>query len=283
MMAAVFVNGCFTPTLSDLSQLPQGASLRATDNGVLLTVADHCEITQPIKFVYITENNVATVEMQHVIEMGKQSKLTLIDEYQGQTDKTAYAAKMRITQQQDSFVSLVCLKNGAKTSQDTIHVSLVGTGAECQTAGFYHVKQDSQQAHYNVTIEHAAAHTKSDMLFKGIAENKSRAGFIGRLHVHQHAQKINAQQANHHLLLTRDAEVYSKPELEIYADDVKCKHGSTTGELDNDALFYLRARGIAEQDAKMMLIAGFADEVLRRASSEACHPEERFLQRGISI
>lgn len=265
MTAAIaFINGCFAPALSDVSQLPAGVTLRGIEGGLFLSLADLCEVTQPVKFIYMTDGQVEAINIKHIIELGKQSKLTLVDEFSGQPEKSAYTTDVRITQKQDSLLSLVCLKNGAKSSHDIIHVTLAETGAACKTAGFYHVQRDNQSVNYHLTIEHAAAHTTSDMLFKGIAENKSRAGFTGRLHVHPHAQKMIAQQANHHLLLTHNAEVYSKPELEIYADDVKCKHGATTGQLDQDALFYLRARGIAEDEAKRMLIAGFAEEVFQR-------------------
>jgi Fe-S cluster assembly protein SufD len=266
MIAAVMVNGCFSPALSKLSSLPAGVVIsHAPQGGLILSLPDHCEVTEPVKLIYRTDDNIAEVNMQHAITLGRNSKLTLVDDYNGDVEQTSYTVNMHITQKQDSAMSLVCLKNGAKSSHDTIHVVLAETGAECKTAGFYHVQRDNQHVNYHLTIEHAAAHTTSDMLFKGIAENKSRAVFVGRLHVHPHAQKITAHQANHNLLLTPNAEVSSKPELEIYADDVKCKHGATTGQLDQDTLFYLRSRGIAEEEAKRMLIEGFADEVLQRA------------------
>lgn len=266
MIAAVMVNGRLSSELSDFSSLPKDVHISdAPEGGLILSLPDHCQIVQPIKLVYMTDGSVAEVAMQHSITLGRNSKITLVDEYSGQTEDAIYTTTTRIHQNQDSSVSLVCLKNGAKSSQDTIHVILAEAGAECKTAGFYHVDRDNQSVNYHLTIEHAAANTTSDMLFKGIAENKSRAGFIGRLHVHPNAQKIVAHQANHNLLLTPNAEITSKPELEIYADDVKCKHGATTGQLDQDALFYLRARGIAEDEAKRMLVAGFAEEVFRRA------------------
>jgi Fe-S cluster assembly protein SufD len=120
---------------------------------------------------------------------------------------------------------------------------------------------------YHIDIEHAAPRSSSEMLYKGILDKKSRAVFNGRLHVEQNAQKILAYQANHNLLLSNEAEVNSKPELEIYADDVKCKHGATTGQLDQDALFYMQARGIQRVDAVNILLKGFSDEILQRVKS----------------
>lgn len=265
MITVVMLNGRFSPALSDLAQLPANVMIGEQNDTFMLSLPDNCSITQPIKLIYQSDGQAKEIIAKQIIMLGQASKLTLLDEFSGDCADTIYHVDTRITQRKDSSVSLVCLKNGAKASHNTIHILLSESGAECKTAGFYHVRCDNQNVHYHLTVEHAAAHTKSDMLFKGIAENKSRATFVGRLHVHQHAQKIIAHQANHNLLLTQDAEISSKPELEIYADDVKCKHGATTGQLDQDALFYLRARGIAEDEAKRMLIAGFADEVIRRA------------------
>ncbi len=128
-------------------------------------------------------------------------------------------------------------------------------GAECRTGGFYHLHHDNQYIDNHIDIDHVAPRSNSEMLYKGILDNKSRAVFNGRLHVEKDAQKIIAYQANHNLLLSNDAEVYSKPELEIYADDVKCKHGATTGQLDQDAFFYLRSRGIARSRSNEYIIA----------------------------
>ncbi len=137
-------------------------------------------------------------------------------------------------------------------------------GAACQASGFYHLHRAHQYIDHHVEINHVAPHTNSEMVYKGILDNQSRAVFNGRLFVKKDAQKIVAHQANHNLLLSNRAEIYSKPELEIYADDVKCKHGATTGQLDQDALFYMRARGIGYQEAVNILLQGFADEIIDR-------------------
>jgi len=143
---------------------------------------------------------------------------------------------------------------------------LLEKGAQCQTGGFYHLREANQYIDNHIEINHEAAHSSSDMLYKGIVDNRSRAVFNGRLYVKQDAQKILAHQANHNLLLSTQAEVYSKPELEIYADDVKCKHGATIGQLDQDALFYMCSRGIPYADAVNILLRGFAEEILDRVT-----------------
>src|SRR5579863_9928661 len=99
MTAAIaFVNGCFAPELSDVSQLPAGVTLRGIDGGLFLSVADLCEVTQPVKFIYMTDGKIETINIKHIIELGKQSKLTLVDEFSGQPENSAYATDMRVTQ-----------------------------------------------------------------------------------------------------------------------------------------------------------------------------------------
>ena len=158
---------------------------------------------------------------------------------------------------------------GADFARDDVAITLQQTGAKCHTSGFYHTSRDNQYVDHHVDVLHAAAHTQSDMLYKGIIDKKSRAVFNGRLHVAAGAQKIQAVQGNHHLLLSASGEAYSKPELEIYADDVKCRHGATTGQLDQDALFYLRARGIPYKEAVHILLKSFAEDVLQRIQDKA--------------
>ncbi|HEU5280872.1 MAG TPA: Fe-S cluster assembly protein SufD [Gammaproteobacteria bacterium] len=173
-----------------------------------------------------------------------------------------------VNQQKDSLVNFVNISHGARFARDEMQVTLAQSGAVCKTAGFYQTEWDAQFVDNHLDIIHAAPHTESDMLYKGILDKKSQAVFNGRLNVQAGAQKISAHQANHHLLLSNDAEAYSKPELEIYADDVKCKHGATTGQLDEDALFYLQSRGIEKSAAQAMLMAGFMDEVIARIPNE---------------
>ena len=178
--------------------------------------------------------------------------------------QAAHIAHTFIQQKQDSSVSAMNFSTGAQFARDDLIISLKESGAECKTSGFYHLFYDNQYIDNHIDIDHVAPRSHSEMLFKGILDHKSRAVFNGRLHVTEGAQKILAYQANHNLLLSNDAEVYSKPELEIYADDVKCKHGATTGQIDQDALFYLQSRGIPHQEAMGMLLQGFAEEVTEK-------------------
>jgi len=111
-------------------------------------------------------------------------------------------------------------------------------------------------------INHNSPHTKSSQFYKGILDDVSKASFRGKVIVKKDAQHIEAKQSNHNLLLSQTAKVSTMPELEIYADDVKCSHGATVGQLDEDALFYLRSRGIEETVARQILTQGFIQDVL---------------------
>ena len=119
------------------------------------------------------------------------------------------------------------------------------------------------------SVEHARPGSVSDQFYKGVLDGKSHAVFAGKIVVRRDAQKTNAYQANNNLLLSPDAEIDTKPELEIFADDVKCSHGATSGELDERELFYLRSRGLDPATARSMLTFAFADEVLERFANPA--------------
>jgi Fe-S cluster assembly protein SufD len=126
-----------------------------------------------------------------------------------------------------------------------------------------------QQADTHLTVRHARPDCSSHQLYKGILAGSARAVFNGRIIVDQDAQKTDANQSNRNLLLSDSATVYSNPQLEIFADDVRCTHGSTVGRLDEEAVFYLRSRGIARDEAIRMLTLAFAREVLERVPVEA--------------
>lgn len=267
-------------------------------DGLFLQLQDHCEISSPIHLLSLVASEAGCVaHTRNMIVLGENSHLTLVEEYfshedvgymmnvvttihagksaklqhykiQKESKKAVHIASHFVQQQQHSYVSHVNFSAGAQFARDDVSVQLLAPGAECHTSGFYHLRYANQLIDNHVDIQHAAPHSNSDMLYKGIMENKSRAVFNGRLHVKKDAQKIVAFQANHNLLLSKEAEVYSKPELEIYADDVKCKHGATTGQLDTEALFYLRSRGIAREDAVNMLLRGFSEEIMQRITHE---------------
>ncbi len=152
---------------------------------------------------------------------------------------------------------------GARLARHELDAMLDAEGAECLLNGLY-ATRGQQHVDNHTRIEHRAPHGTSREWYKGVLDDRSRAVFGGRIVVHPQAQRTDAEQANHHLLLSRDAEADSRPQLEIYANDVKCAHGATTGHLDEDALFYLRSRGLDEARARGLLVYAFAADVLAR-------------------
>jgi Fe-S cluster assembly protein SufD len=150
--------------------------------------------------------------------------------------------------------------------RNNVNVAIDGTNCEANLYGLY-LLDGKQHVDNHTKIAHMKAHSNSNELYKGIMDDDSTAVFNGKVHVYQDAQKTNAFQSNKNILLSDNATINTKPELEIYADDVKCSHGSSTGQFDEDALFYLRARGIGEQSAKSLLVEAFANEVTELLSS----------------
>ena len=145
----------------------------------------------------------------------------------------------------------------------TLEVDLAGPDASLDLAGLY-LCREAEKVDLRVLVRHAAGGCTSRQLFKGIVGGTARASFDGLIHVAQDAQKTQASQENHSILLTDTARVESRPQLEIYADDVQCSHGATTGYLNPDELFYMRSRGIPEAQARQLQMVAFLAPVLRR-------------------
>jgi Fe-S cluster assembly protein SufD len=262
-------------------------------DGILINLPEDYALTVPIHLLSVVNAHSFIANPHHMIILNPHSQLTLIEEHVSLVDETymmnfvmttvvdshaaltqykiqhegnaaVHMAHHFIYQNQDSSVNLMNFSFGGIFSRDEVAIHLKERGAHCQTNGFYYLRQKNQYVDHHVDIDHEASHSHSEMLYKGIIEQSSRAVFNGRLHVHPHAQKIVAHQENHHLLLSEGAESYAKPELEIYADDVKCKHGATTGQINEEALFYLCSRGIAKEKAMQMLLQGFASSIIDR-------------------
>ena len=161
---------------------------------------------------------------------------------------------------------------GGRLVRNDLSFHLLGSGAEVQLNGLY-LADGKQHVDNHTTVEHAVPHCDSRETYRGILGGKASAVFNGRVHVHPDAQRTDAQQSNQNLLLTDDAIIHTKPELEIYADDVKCTHGATIGQLDREALFYLRSRGLAHDEARRMLVDSFAAEIVRRIGDEPLRDE----------
>ncbi len=236
------------------------------------------------------------VHPRHVIRLGKGATLVLIERSIGRgegrylhnpvveivLEEGAHLTHARIQQEGKDgiFLSTVFAKAaagatydsfllhaGAKFSRSEAHVSLDGPKAMAHLNGAQ-LLSDGQFGDCTTFLDHAAPDCASRQTVKTVLSGKSRGVFQGKIHVHQVAQRTDGYQMNQALLLSDQAEINSKPQLEIYADDVKCSHGATVGELDEDQLFYLRARGIPEATARSMLIEAFLEEAVQSVEEE---------------
>lgn len=195
------------------------------------------------------------------IELGEAAQL---DHYKLQSDSIAahHIAATHVNQQASSIYRNHYFAFGSALSRNEIYCMLGGEQIKTVLNGLYMVS-GNQLADCRTRIDHAKPHCESHEMYKGILDNRARGVFNGKIHVHPDAQKTDAKQSNQALLLSDDAVIDTKPELEIYADDVRCTHGATVGELDAAALFYLRSRGIPEPLARKMLIFAFANDVVQ--------------------
>jgi Fe-S cluster assembly protein SufD len=164
------------------------------------------------------------------------------------------------------------ITTGSKLSRNNIWTNLGAEGVECVLNGLYLTK-DEQLADNHMIVEHAKPHCNSHEYYNGILAGKSKGVFHGRILVRPDAQKTDAKQTNKNLLLSDDATIDTKPQLEIYADDVKCTHGATVGQLNEESIFYLRARGIGKETARRMLIHSFAGEIIARVRNAQIREE----------
>ncbi len=179
--------------------------------------------------------------------------------------QTFHKSKLNIRQASNSRYSGIAVNLGASWARTDYRVRLEDEQASCKLNGLY-ITTDQQLSDFHLDIDHAVPGCHSDEHFKGILLGTSRAVFDGRVRVAPDAQKTEAHLKNDNLLLSRNAEIDTKPLLEIFADDVQCSHGTTVGQLDDEQLFYLRSRGIDEQRARSLLCRGFAHEVLEGCS-----------------
>jgi Fe-S cluster assembly protein SufD len=170
---------------------------------------------------------------------------------------------LRIQQGRTANVASHSFLLGGGLVRNNVHPVLAGEGGECLINGLF-VGSGKQHLDNFMHVEHASPHCASRQFYNGILDDKAHGVFHGRIVVHKDAQKTDAKQTNRNLLLSDDAQIDTKPQLEIYADDVKCTHGATIGQIDENALFYLRSRGMSEAEARRLLLLAFASECVDR-------------------
>ena len=192
--------------------------------------------------------------------------------FQDESKNAFHMAALHAQLGRSANVSSHSIATGARLSRNNIRTALAGEGVECVLNGLY-VTRGDQLADHHMVVEHAQPHCNSHEYFNGILDGRSKGVFHGRILVQPNAQKTDAKQTNRNLLLSEDATVDTKPQLEIYADDVKCTHGATVGQLNEEAIFYLRARGVGLETARRMLIHAFAGEIIERVQHAAAREE----------
>jgi len=270
------------------------ASLNAAhiDDGLYIHIAKNVALDKPIEVLHLNyaSHSERLIQPRHLVVMESGAQATLVERFsslsgtayftnnvsnifvndnanlthyriQDESTQAHHLSRINLLQGADSTYHAAHFTLGANWSRCDIDARFSGKGAHCDLSGLYTVNS-KQLADIHLNVQHNHAHCTSRENFRGIVAGSGRAVFDGRIVVDPHAQKTDAQLTNKNLLLSRDAEVDTKPQLEIYADDVKCSHGTTVGQIDPRQVFYLRSRGIPEDAAKKMLCLGFAGEIL---------------------
>jgi len=259
------------------------------DSGVSLIVDKGIEINEPIRLLFICSSDEKLMTSPRIhVDVGESSSLSLLEQHVGDCNEyffnqsviiniernaklehirlqnnsgsTINMGNLHVKQQKDSNYDFVQFAFGGKLGRTDMNIDLCEEGANCSVNGLS-LSDHKQHLDVNICTNHHAPNCISDQNFKSILKDNSSGVFNGRVIVHAGAQKTDSSQSNKNLLLSKDAIMNSNPQLEIYADDVKCSHGSSTGALESDALFYIRSRGIDQETATALLVHGFASEI----------------------
>lgn len=267
--------------------------------GALVDVPPETEVEEPIVLLYAAAPGGDAARVDHVrnlIRVGRNSRVTVIEHYVGlgqangwinsatdislgdgarlshlvvqcQSHDAYHTADIAARQGRDSFWHSLSIALGARLCRNDIRSLLAEPGAHCEMDGLY-MADGNRHVDHHTSIDHAAPHCTSRELYKGILGGRATGVFNGKVVVRHEGQKTDSGQLNKNLLLSDDAAINTKPQLEIFADDVKCSHGATTGRLDEEAIFFLRARGIDEAAARSLLTYAFANEIVERVAVE---------------
>ncbi len=221
-----------------------------------------------ISFISVSKNSSTETFTNSIIEVFEDENASLeVDLLQHENEKSFQVCGTHVYQSANSVFSINTVALGGAILKNKLHIKLDGLNGETHMHGLY-VADGSQLIDNHTAVYHSRPHCNSNELYKGIVGGKAHGVFNGKIFVEKDAQKTNAYQSNKNILLSNDAIVNAKPQLEIFADDVKCTHGATTGQMDDESLFYLRSRGINENDAKALLNLAFANDILNNISIE---------------
>ena len=270
-------------------------------DGPLINVADNVHFETPVRVYYLsTGSNGATANVRGYIRAGANSQVTVLESWSGtqagyfnnattelhaadnaQVEHVKFQDEhigafhvggLHTTLGRDARVAHHSIALGGRIARNNLRAHLNGTGIEAVLNGLY-LPRSGQLIDHHMVVHHAQPHCDSHEYFNGILDDDARAVFHGRIHVHKGADKTDAKQTNKNLLLSDRATIDTKPQLEIYADDVKCTHGATIGQMNAEQIFYLRARGLDEESARRMIMHAFAGEIVERIQCAAAREE----------
>ncbi|GEM_PF-4183 len=269
--------------------LPEGVTVERPLH-LLFIALSHGEkiISQPRNLIVMGPGSSATL-VESYVAVGQDPYFTntvteivldegaSLDHYklQKESQSAFHIATTHVKCHQDSVFSSFSLDVGGRIARNNLSVSLDGEGCQCALNGLY-LAGGTQHIDNTTVIDHTKPHGTSRQLYKGILDEKATAVFSGKIFVRKNAQKTDAAQKNKNLLLSDGAKVDTKPQLEIFADDVKCAHGAAVGQLDEEEIFYLKSRGMGEEKARSVLTYGFANEVISRIE---CNPIRKEMDR----
>jgi len=266
------------------------------DNGICIVVGQGIEITAPLRILFISSSDQKLMTSPRVyIDLKRSSSITLLEQHVGErsghllnesmiiniddnarldhvriqnnSKTTINMGNLHVKQQRDSNYTFVQFAKGGELGRMNIFADLAGEGASSSINGLS-LSNNSQHLDVNIVTNHHAPNCNSGQNFKSILKDHSSGVFNGRTVVHNGAEKTDSNQSNKNLLLSKNALMNSNPQLEIYTDNVKCSHGSTTGALEEDALFYIRSRGIDTESATSLLVHGFASEIIETVEND---------------
>ena len=267
------------------------------NDGIHIVIDDKAIIDTPIQIIHILDGEETISNFKVIIEAGKFSKASIIEGYfctdnckssfvnstseitvgenafltidklQYENESSFHISTEQVDQKKDSTFTINSITLNGMLVRNNLNIDVNGENCTTNLNGAYLLK-DKQHVDNHTVVNHKVPNCESHELYKGVMDDKSTAVFNGKVFVRPDAQKINAFQSNGNVLLSDDATINSKPELEIYADDVKCSHGSTTGQLDDEAIFYLQARGISKKSAKKLLVSAFVNDVFNKIENE---------------
>ncbi len=257
--------------------LPRGAVVEQPIHLLFVSTGQRANVVSHPRVLVVAEANAQATIIESYVGLDSEPYLTnsvseffvgpnaALDHYRIQRESAAafHIAATHVREERAAQFRSTAITLGGRLTRHHIHTALEGEGVDSTLNGLY-IEDGAQHVDNHTLIEHAQPHCQSHEFYKGILGGRATGVFRGKIHVHQAAQKTDAYQANQNLLLSETAQINTKPQLEIYADDVKCSHGATIGQLDEDALFYLRSRGIGHQEAVRVLTRAFAGEVLDR-------------------